>query len=155
MKFSTREDIEAPIDHVFAHVTDHATFERQALRRGADVQRLDGGTGIGVGSRWKVGFNFRGRRRDLTATVTTFDPPNSISVGATTTGIDGLTTIDLVQLSRTRTRLMVAIEMRPTTLAARLMIQSLKLAKSSLDKRLKDRMAKVAREIEISHREKV
>ena len=43
MKFSTREDIEAPVDHVFAEVSDFAGFERRALRHGADITRLDEG----------------------------------------------------------------------------------------------------------------
>ncbi len=35
MKFSTRKDIDAPIDHVFASVSDFQVYERAAMRRGA------------------------------------------------------------------------------------------------------------------------
>jgi len=42
MEFTAREDVEAPIAYVFAQVTDFAAFERQALRRGAEVRRRDG-----------------------------------------------------------------------------------------------------------------
>ena len=50
MKFSSREDLDAPIDYVWQQVTDFVAFERQAMRRGADLcwealGRVDPGRG--------------------------------------------------------------------------------------------------------------
>ena len=49
MKSSKREDIEAPIDYVYARVTDFQGFERQALRRAADLQRVRDWAGCRMG----------------------------------------------------------------------------------------------------------
>lgn len=59
-----------------------------------------------------------------------------------------MTVVDLVALSRTRTRLFVSMELRPTTLSARLLLQSLRLAKGRLTGRLKTRMAEFGQRIE-------
>lgn len=147
MKFSTREDIEAPIDHVFKAVSDFAAFERQALRRGADVRRLDQGPVI-VGSAWDVAFQFRNKDRRLRATVTTLDVPHVLVVDTVASGIDGVTNVELVSLSPKRTRIAVSIELSAKSLSARLLLQSLKLAKATLTKRFKSRVAEQAEAIE-------
>lgn len=47
------------------------------------------------------------------------------------------TVVGLVALLKTRTRILVSLDLRPTTLSSRLLVQSLKLAKDKLTNRLK------------------
>lgn len=147
MKFSSREDIEAPIDHVYAAVTDFGAYERQALRRGADVRRTDGSGPAVLGSTWDVAFSYRGKDRKLKAKLVRYDD-QGLQLDTTSSGIDGQTVIDLVPLSPKRTRLAVSIEMKAKSLPARLLLQSLKLAKASLTTRFKKRVADFASDVE-------
>ncbi|MEL6239589.1 MAG: SRPBCC family protein [Pseudomonadota bacterium] len=148
MKFSAREDIAAPIDQVFDALSDFESFERQAMRRGADLQRVDPLTQAGVGMRWQVAFKMRGRRRDVTIELKRYDTPNEMFFDLTSQNIDGTFTVELLALSRNRTRVSLALEIVPLTLSARLFVQSLKLAKSSLSKRFKLKFAEYARSLE-------
>ncbi len=148
MKFSAREDIEAPIDYLFVQVSDFQSFERSALRRGADVQRVDKLTKIGVGMAWDASFKMRGRMRELQMELTDFDPPNCMVLSSRSTAMGGDMVVDLVALSRARTRLSVDIDLRPKNLSSRLLVQSLKLARSTLTKRFQLRVAGFARDLE-------
>jgi hypothetical protein len=147
MKFSTRDDIEAPLDFVFAQASDFANFERQALRRGADLRRVDRLAKVGAGATWDASFVFRGRERQVRAMITDLDPARGYSVSLVSAGLDGETRVELVPLTPNRTRLSVELEIRPKTLAARLMVQSMKLTKSSLQKRLSQRVSSIAEDI--------
>jgi hypothetical protein len=51
--------------------------------------------------------------------------------------------VDLLELGKRRTRLTVVTEIRPRTLAARLFLQSLKLARSRITRRYQARIALV------------
>lgn len=148
MKFSTREDIDAPIDEVFQELCDFEMYERQAIRRGAEVQRTDKRTSPGVGMTWDVSFVMRGKQRDMTLLTDRFEAPNLLGVTAVSTGIEADFALELIALSRTRTRITVGLELKPKNLPTRLLVQSLKLAKGSLTKRFKLRMAEYARTIE-------
>lgn len=152
MKFSTREDIEAPIDYVYARATDFPSFEKQALRRGAQVKRLDGDGVYDVGAAWDVAFNFRNKDRKLRAEILTLDDPNLMRVETTAQGLDSKSTLELVALSPKRTRIVIGLEMTAKTLSARLLLQSLKLAKSSLDERFASRVRKFAETTEADYR---
>ena len=148
MKFSTREDIEAPIEHVFARVTDFQNFERQALRRGADVQRIDSSLVPTEGSAWQFAFKFRGKDRKMKATVAKLDAPNSLKFETIASGIHGMSTVELVTLSLNRTRISIEIDLTPQGLSARLLLQSLKLAKTNLSRKFKLRVAEFAEDVE-------
>lgn len=151
MKFSTREDIEAPIDAVFDMLCDFESFERSAMRRGAEVQRLDELRVPGVGMTWAAVFDLRGRRRELEIEMVTFDKPNEMVLESTSPGLIGQMSFELVALSRNRTRILVELEVKPINLSARLLVQSLKLAKASLTKKYKRRVAEYARGMEDRH----
>ncbi len=148
MQFSGKEDIEAPIDAVFAEITDFTRFERGAMRRGAEVARTDTLSAPGVGMGWQARFRLRGRMRDLSLRLSEYDPPNGIVVAAEAATIEAVMRVDLVSLSRARTRLSVDLQITPRNLAGRLMVQSMKLGKSSLTKRFRLRLADYAVDVE-------
>ncbi len=148
MKFSTKEDIEAPIQFVFEQVTNFQAFERSALRRGAEVQRVDNLSSPGVGMAWDVAFKMRGKRRELKMELTSLDVPNGLVLTSRSSKMGGHMVIDLVALSRGRTRMSTEIELKPINLSSRLLVQSLKLARSNLTGRYKLRVAEFARDLE-------
>ena len=56
--------------------------------------------------------------------------------------------VELVPLSRVRTRVAMDVELNPKNLPAKLLVQSLKLARKNLSKRLNERLASYAAEVE-------
>lgn len=148
MIFKTKEDVEAPIDYVFGIVSDFDALERQALRRGAEVRRLDAGQGQGGAPAWDIAFAFRGRQRRLRVTVQQIDPPHGYSVAGKGDALQGNTVIDLLPLSRHRTRISASVEVQPLTLRGRLLVQSMRLGKSGLERKFRQRVADYARTVE-------
>jgi hypothetical protein len=152
MKFSTKEDVEAPIGVVFEMLCDFEMFERSAMRRGAEVQRTDAKTAPGVGMAWNAAFNLRGKGRQVEIEMVTFEKPDEMVLECRSQGLMTLLTIELVALSKNRTRVMVSFDIKPLNLSARLLVQSLKLAKASLTKKFKLRVAEFAKSLEDRHK---
>ena len=148
MQFSGKEDIEAPIQNVFAAVSEFESFERSAIRRGIEVQRVDNSHPVAAGLAWNTSFNLRGKPRDMQITLAQFVEPSLMRFDSRSKGINGDCVVELLALSPRRTRLSVDIKLSANSLAARLFLQSLKLARSSLNKKFKLRLADMAKEIE-------
>ena len=148
MQFTAREDIEAPIEHVFAMATDFGAFERQVLRRGAQIQRLDSKTETGVGMAWKIGFEFRGRKREMESHLVDYDVPNRLVMEGKLAGLGGDLVVNFIALSRNRTRMDVVLELKPQTITAKVMVQSLRLGKSGLLQKFRRRVGEFAKTIE-------
>jgi len=151
MKFSAREDIEATMDQVFAAVSDFEGHERSALRRGVEVSAYSMQHKGEACRAWDLGFRYRGKPREATMILETCDEPNLIGAIFNIGGLEGIANVELMALSRTRTRLTVAVEVSPKTLSAKLLVQSMKLAKTGLTQRFKQRVGKMAQEIEDRH----
>ena len=144
MKFSTKEDIEAPIDVVFEMLCDFEMFERGAMRRSAEVQWTDTKTVRGVGMMWRAMFNLRGKRRQVDIEMVTLDKPHEMVLECKSPGLFTTMTAELVALSKTRTRVMVVFDIKPLNL----LVQSIKLAKASMTKKYKLRVAEFAKSME-------
>ncbi len=152
VKLVATEEIEVPIERAFAMLTDFATWERLARDRGATVERTDKRLEPGRGMAWKIGFDLRGRHREATSTLTRYEVPTGIGFTGGASGFIMDITLDLVAQSETRTRLGVHLQVRAKTIAARLILQSLKLARSALARRFAARLQHLARSIENRHR---
>ena len=148
MKFSTTEDIGAPIERVFSLATEFDGYERAAMRRGATVLRLDSLSNPGPGMIWRANFLMRGREREVELQIVHFDSPNEVAVSSASPGMEGSGTMKLIALSKSRTRMALEFEIAATTLSARLLLQSMKLAKATLNKRFKLRTSQFAKSIE-------
>lgn len=145
MKFSSKEDIETPIDRLFEQLTNFEMFERAAIRRGVEIERERDTAQPVVGMAWKARFEMRGRSREARVELTHLDRPNTLRFDAIGKGVDGSFFIDLLPLSQRSTRISVVLDIEPKTLSARLLIQSMKLAKTNLTKRFRKKVREFAK----------
>lgn len=148
MMFSAREDLEAPVEFVFDALSDFDGYERAALRRGAEVTRIDRMLQAGPGMTWRAVFTFRGRPRRMNIVLQAFERPTLLRFDGESKNLEGELAVEIVALSPRRSRVGVKLEVRPTTLAARIMLQSLRLARGRLVTRFKERVRNQATEIE-------
>ncbi|GKY86197.1 SRPBCC family protein [Sinisalibacter aestuarii] len=148
MKMATREDIAAPIEAVFEQISDFDGFERAAMRRGAEVVRTDTLSAPGPGMSWRAGFDYRGKARKANIELSDYEVPERVRARVQSTGIEMEVVVELVAMSRSRTRMNLTLDARPRTIPARLMIQSLKLARQSVLKRFRRRVADYAADLE-------
>ncbi len=148
MQFSSKEDIDAPIEAVFAAISDFEMFERSVIRRGIEVERVDDTAAVAPGLAWNAAFDLRGKRRKLHLTLSRYESPEGVEFESESAGLTGLMSVDLVALSPRRTRMAITLNLAPKTLSARLFLQSLKLAKGNLTKRFKLKVADFAKSVE-------
>lgn len=155
MKFSTKEDLEVPIASVFDMLSDFDGFERLALQRGAEVTRVVEFPEPSAGMKWKVVAVVRGRQRVFDVTLSSYDGPNQMLFDIESPNFQGSFLAELVSLSPRRTRMRLELDLRPQTLSARLLMQSARLAKKTLNRRYKTRIAHFASDLEERHQRKL
>lgn len=149
MKLSTRTDIAAPQDFVFERLADFGSFERDAMRRGVTLRRLDVLSAPGAGMSWEVGFRFRGKQRQVLTDIRRYEEPEFLEYAGVSNSFEAGLEFVLTELSKTRTRLQIGLDVRPRSLGARLMIQSAKLGKGNLERRFQERVQQFAEDIEL------
>ncbi len=147
MKVTTRHDIEAPVDFVFKTLTDFDSWERSAMRRGADVVRTDKLTAVAPGLSWLVRFRYRGKDRKLAIRLTAIDPGARAAFAIDGGLFEGTSIVDLLELGVNRTRLVMVGEAKPKTLGARLILQSLRLARGRVQRTMDRRVAAIGEEV--------
>ena len=104
MKLSTREDIEAPIGVVFDAVSDFDGIERRLQARGIRVARDPDAPSEGPGRRWTADVSWRGRGHHIVAELAEVLEGRGYTVESASGGVVCHSVVDLVALSKTRTR---------------------------------------------------
>lgn len=147
MRFAAKEEIQAPIEAVFAALSDFAGFERLAMSKGAEIRRTDTRSTVGAGMTWDMKFRLRGRARQIAAKLEAHEPPTGMRLTGRSPNLDLVAVVTLVALSRQRTRISVELDVTPRTLPARILIQSARLGKGTLTRRFEARVSRFAHHI--------
>ncbi|NPD14360.1 SRPBCC family protein [Xinfangfangia sp. D13-10-4-6] len=148
MNFRAKKDIEAPLDFVWQQLTDFPQYERMAVRRGAEVERVDHLRTPGAGMGWRIRFAYKNKPRKVLLRVVEMSVNQALDFDLDSPSVAGGIRVELLELSPRLTRISLAAEIRPKTLAARLLIQSLRLVKGRTQRRLDGQMNKLAQLIE-------
>lgn len=146
MKLNTREYVEAPLAFVYSRLADSEAWEGLARRRGADVVRTHNPAGPGL--EWNVRFPWRGKFREADLTLVKEMAEEGLIVLVRSAPAQGEIAVSLAPAGQTRTLVMVSAEVKPVTMAARLVIQSLRLGRAKLQRRLDQSVARTLATIE-------
>jgi hypothetical protein len=151
MKLTSKTDLDVPAGVVYAALADHAGWEREAVRRGAEVERPADMPFSGVGAGWRVRFPFRGKMRKALIRVDKMEPDREMAFSFQGQALEGGAEVEVTVLSPRRSRLKVSLVVKPKTLAARLFLNTLKLARRRVQARLDQRLAQLAKRIQDRH----
>ena len=147
MKLTAKTDLEVPAAYVFATLVDHASWEREAVRNGAEVDRPEGTPPTGPGAAWRIRGHFKGKARKVTARITDLTPGQRLSMSLDSPSIDGVVQIEVMVLSPRRSRLRTDLEIKPKTLAARLFVNTMRLAKGRVQARFENGLTQLGARI--------
>ncbi|TKW68146.1 MAG: hypothetical protein DI616_03310 [Paracoccus denitrificans] len=139
MKFSTRIDKSLPAEQLFDSVADFDRIERMLIRRGVAVSRADD---MQDGTRgWNLAFDWRGQRRALRLVLVQFDRPEKIALKGESSSFELRLDMSVVALARNRSRLIFELDVKPRNMRARLVLQTAKLGKAQIDRKLEAKVA--------------
>ena len=147
MKLTAKTDLEVPAAFVFAALADHQAWEREAVRNGAEVERPEGSPLTGPGASWRIRGHFKGKARKVLVRIEELTPDQRMALSIYSPTIEGSSQIEVMLLSPRRSRLRVDVEIKPKTLAARLFINTLRLAKGRVQARFEKRLGQMGARI--------
>ena len=137
---------------VWARFTDFSGFEEDARGRGAILNRVGNLTQTVQGVEWRGEVTVRGKSRPITAKVTQLVPQELCIVDSRIGGMNCHQEIIFVPLSTTVTRVALMLDLSADTLTARLLLQTMKLARGRVLQKLQGVLARQGNAVEAAYR---
>ena len=152
MKFKVSEDVDAPRSMVWARLTDFSAMEQDARGRGATITRVGNWTNTAEGVEWRGEVTVRGKVRPLSAKVERFVPEDICLIESRIGGMSCIYEMSFVALTPEVTRVSVVLDLSAQTLTARLILQTMKLARGRVMQRLQGMIARQGNAVEAAWR---
>lgn len=152
MKFKVFEDVDAPQAMVWARFTDFSGFEADARGRGATLTRVGNWAQATQGVEWRGAVTVRGKSRPITAKITQNVPQELCVIESRIGGMNCHHEMSFIPLSGVVTRVGLVLDLSADTLTARLLLQTLKLARGRVLQRLQAMIARQGNAVEAEWR---
>jgi hypothetical protein len=122
VKFKVADDVEAPVDWVWAGFTDFAAIEADIRAREADLSRVGDWKEAALGVAWRGSVPVRGKHRTIDARIAGFVPEERLLVESQIGGMACTYEVTFAPLAGGSTRVSVILELKASTLSARLLL---------------------------------
>ena len=152
MKFKVADDVEAPVDWVWAGFTDFAAIEADIRAREADLSRVGDWKEAALGVAWRGSVPVRGKHRTIDARIAGFVPEERLLVESQIGGMACTYEVTFAPLAGGSTRVSVILELKASTLSARLLLQTLKIARRKVIQRLDGAVVRQGQAVEADWR---
>jgi hypothetical protein len=152
MKFKVSEDVDAPQSMVWARFTDFSGFEEDVRGRGATLTRVGNWTETAEGVEWRGVATLRGKARPISSKVTRLVPEDLCVVESRIGGMECYYEMSFIPLSAEVTRVALVLDLSADTLSARLLLQTLKLARGRVLQKLQGMIARQGNAVEATYR---
>lgn len=152
MKFKVNEDVDAPLDMVWSRFTDFSSFESDVRKRGVELTRVGNWSETTVGVEWRGTASVRGKKRAIAARVGTFHPTDLCVIESRIGGMDCHYELSFISLGPEVTRVALVLDLSAKTLTARLLLQTLKLARGRVMQRIQSTLARQGNAAEAAYR---
>ena len=152
MKFKVADDVEAPVDWVWAGFTDFAAIEADIRAREAELSRVGDWKEAALGVAWRGSVPVRGKVRTIDARIAGFVPEERLLVDSRIGGMSCTYEVTFTPLAGGSTRVSVTLELKASTLSARLLLQTLKIARRKVIQRLDGAVVRQGQAVEADWR---
>ena len=147
MKLCEQAEIALPTEDVYCALRDVDAHARTARPRGVTVRRRSDETPFQVSAACDVIIAYRGQPREVLITAAGLEPARLPRFTLRARDITGEITLALTALLPISTQLSCDVAVRPRTIGARLVLQSLKLTQTRLDARFGKRLTGFAQQL--------
>jgi len=154
MQFKIAEDVDAPISLTWETFTDFSGFEEQVAGRGADLTRVGNWKTAHEGAQWRGTVTVRGKQRPVNSTITRMLPEDLCLIESKIGGMETTYEMNFVKLAPEVTRVSLVLNLAGKTLTARLLLQTLKLARGRVMQRMQGILARQGNVAEAEHRKR-
>lgn len=148
MKLRVAEDVAAPSEWVWDGFTDFSDIEDEVREGGADLARVGGWQDAHLGASWRGALPVRGKVRPIEARISVFAPREAFAVESRIGGMQCRYAASFVPLAEPVTRVSVVLDLQASTLSARLVLQSMKVARRRVLQRLEGAIVRQGQSVE-------
>ncbi|WP_425091455.1 hypothetical protein [Tropicimonas sp. S265A] len=148
MQLRSTEILHGHIEDVFAALSDFAAAEAAAMERGLDVQRRDALGTPGEGMQWKVAFFARGRDREAEFELVKYTRPTGMRYEGHVGGLLFETSVACRVLDSNSTEVTVSTKLRARSMSAKVLLQSMKLARGRVVQRYRKGVRRLLHQVE-------
>jgi len=136
MKFDYKSTINVPVEYAYERLTDFDKFEAEGFGNISKFKPVGDICAPEIGARWKVRSEFQGRQRKFSLELRKLLANEAVVFGNGTDKFDVEAGFFLSRIDAENTGFLFEINSSATTITGRLIMQTMQLARSRIEKKL-------------------